>query len=71
MTLVGCDLHTRQQQVAVLDTETGERYERHLSPAGDAVEQMVFSPSPTSGTRRQTTAPSTWLSDKSDVPSRS
>ena len=24
MTLVGCDLHTRKQQVAALDTETGE-----------------------------------------------
>jgi transposase len=40
MTLVGCDLHTRKQQVAVLDTETGEMYERHLSHAGDAVEQF-------------------------------
>jgi len=26
MTLVGCDLHTRKQQVAVLDTETGAMY---------------------------------------------
>jgi hypothetical protein len=40
MTLVGCDLHTRKQQVAVLDTETGEMYERQLSHAGDAVEQF-------------------------------
>src|SRR5216684_2034342 len=40
MTLVGCDLHTRKQQVAVLDTETGAMYERHLSHAGDAVEQF-------------------------------
>ncbi len=24
MILVGCDLHTRKQQVAVLDTNTGE-----------------------------------------------
>jgi hypothetical protein len=40
MTLVGCDLHTRKQQVAVLDTETGEMYERHLSHAGDAAEQL-------------------------------
>jgi transposase len=40
MTLVGCDLHTRKQQVAVLDTETGEMYERQLSHAGEAVEQF-------------------------------
>ena len=31
MTFVGCDLHTRMQQVAVLDTETGE--ERASTPA--------------------------------------
>jgi hypothetical protein len=28
MTFVGCDLHTRMQQVAVLDTGTGEVSER-------------------------------------------
>ncbi len=31
MTLVGCDLHTRMQQVAVLDTGTGEVSEHQLS----------------------------------------
>ena len=30
MTLVGCDLHTRTQQVAVLDTRTGEVSEHQL-----------------------------------------
>jgi len=30
MILVGCDLHTRKQQVAVLDTETGEVIEQEL-----------------------------------------
>jgi hypothetical protein len=30
MTFVGCDLHTRTQQVAVLDTRTGEVSERRL-----------------------------------------
>ena len=30
MTLVGCDLHSRKQQVAALDTATGEIYERQL-----------------------------------------
>ena len=40
MTLVGCDLHTRKQQVAVLDTATGERLEQELEHAGDAVERF-------------------------------
>jgi len=30
MKIVGCDLHTRYQQVAVLDQETGELIERRL-----------------------------------------
>ena len=30
MTLVGCDLHSRKQQVAVLDTSTGEILEQEL-----------------------------------------
>jgi transposase len=40
MTLGGCDLHTRKQQVAVLRTETGEVWEQELLHAGDAVEQF-------------------------------
>ena len=34
MTFVGCDLHTRTQQVAVLDTRTGEVSERQLGHDG-------------------------------------
>ena len=30
MKIVGCDLHTRYQQVAMLDTNTGELTERRL-----------------------------------------
>jgi len=30
MKIVGCDLHTRYQQVAMLDVETGELTERRL-----------------------------------------
>ncbi len=30
MMIIGCDFHTRQQQVAMLDTETGEMGEREL-----------------------------------------
>src|SRR5258707_3391074 len=40
MTIVGCDLHTRKQQVAVLHTDTGEVVEQELVHAGDAVEQF-------------------------------
>ena len=30
MLIMGCDYHTRYQQVALLDTETGELVERRL-----------------------------------------
>ena len=40
MTLVGCDLHTRKQQVAVLHTDTGEVEERELLHSDNAVEQF-------------------------------
>ncbi len=30
MKIVGCDLHTRYQQIAMLDRETGELIERRL-----------------------------------------
>jgi hypothetical protein len=30
MKIVGCDLHTRYQQIAMVDTETGELTERRL-----------------------------------------
>jgi transposase len=39
MTLVGCDLHARQQQVAALDTATGEIQEHQLTHHGEAVER--------------------------------
>ena len=34
MMIIGCDLHTRYQQVAMVDTETGELLERRLEGAG-------------------------------------
>src|SRR5262249_6051739 len=40
MTYVGCDLHTRRQQVAVLDTDTGEISEHQLAHEGTAVEEF-------------------------------
>ena len=33
MKIVGCDLHTRYQQIAMLDDETGELVERRLEHA--------------------------------------
>ena len=30
MMIIGCDLHTRYQQIAMLNTETGELVERRL-----------------------------------------
>ena len=39
MKIVGCDLHTRYQQIAMLDQETGELVERRLEHAnGEAKE---------------------------------
>lgn len=38
MTFVGCDLHTRTQQVAVLETDTGEVSEHQVVHEGMAVE---------------------------------
>ena len=35
MKIVGCDLHARQQSIALLDTETGELMERSLEHGGD------------------------------------
>jgi hypothetical protein len=43
MTLVGCDLHSRKQQVAVFDTTTGEVIEQELVHDGDAVERFYRS----------------------------
>jgi transposase len=37
MTIVGCDLHARQQSIAMLDTETGEFVEKTLHHEGCAV----------------------------------
>ena len=39
MKIVGCDLHTRYQQIAMLDEDTGELVERRLEHAsGEAKE---------------------------------
>ena len=37
MKIVGCDLHPRQQAIAMVDTETGEFTEKTLAHMGDTV----------------------------------
>ena len=40
MKIVGCDLHARQQTIAMLDTETGEFTEKTLHHEGNAVREF-------------------------------
>ena len=40
MKIVGCDLHGRQQSIAMLDTETGEVVEKILLHEGSGVRQF-------------------------------
>lgn len=40
MKIVGCDVHARQQSIAMMDTETGEFTERTLIHDGDAVREF-------------------------------
>jgi transposase len=40
MKIVGCDLHARQQSVAMVDTETGEFTEKTLSHEGNGVQEF-------------------------------
>jgi transposase len=40
MQIIGVDLHTRQQRIAMLDTETGELVEKTLQHEGEAVREF-------------------------------
>ena len=40
MRIIGCDLHARQQSVAMLDTETGEVVNRTLMHEGNEVREF-------------------------------
>ena len=42
MKIVGCDLHARQQSIAMVDSETGELTEKRLMHEGNAYE--IFTP---------------------------
>ena len=61
MTLVGCDLHSRKQQVAVLDTSTGEVVEEELSHGGEAVEQFYRARRPPVTIGIETTGSTQWF----------
>jgi transposase len=43
MHIIGCDFHTRYQEIAWLDTDTGEIQERRLMHAGDEVKNFYSS----------------------------
>lgn len=43
MKIVGCDLHARQQTVAIMDTETGEFTEKTILHEGNAVREFYVS----------------------------
>jgi hypothetical protein len=40
MKIVGCNLHAKQQTIAVVDTDTGEFIERTLSHEGSVVREF-------------------------------
>ncbi|HEV2714798.1 MAG TPA: hypothetical protein VGU64_06000 [Terriglobales bacterium] len=40
MKIVGCDLHARQQTIAMVDTESGEVTEKTLTHEGNAVREF-------------------------------
>jgi len=61
MTLVGCDLHSRKQQVAVLDTSTGEVLEEELAHDGDAVERFYRALPPPVTISIETTGYTQWF----------
>ena len=62
MLIIGCDLHTRKQQVAMLDSETGELVERGLEHEnGEARAFYTSLPSP-ARVGIEATAPAQWFS---------
>jgi transposase len=59
--LVGCDLHTRKQQVALLNTDTGELRDQELSHVGDDVERFYAALSPPVSVGIESTGYSLWF----------
>src|SRR2546426_7539429 len=61
MILVGCDLHTRKQQVALLNTDTGELWDQQLTHAGDDVERFYAALAPPVTVGIESTGYSLWF----------
>jgi hypothetical protein len=61
MILVGCDLHTRKQQVALLNTDTGELRDQELSHVGGDVERFYAALSPPVTVGIESTGYSLWF----------
>ena len=61
MILVGCDLHTRKQQVALLNTDTGELRDQELFHVGDDVERFYAALSPPVTVGIESTGYSLWF----------
>ena len=61
MILVGCDLHTRKQQVALLNTDTGELWDQELSHDGDALERFYATLPPPVTVGIESTGYSLWF----------
>jgi hypothetical protein len=61
MILVGCDLHTRKQQVALLNTDTGELRDHELSHVGDDGERFYAALSPPVTVSIESTGYSLWF----------
>jgi transposase len=61
MILVGCDLHTRKQQVALLNTDTGELWDQELIHVGDAVEHFYAALPPPVTVGIESTGYSLWF----------
>src|SRR5262247_2177103 len=61
MTLDGCDLHSPKQQVAVLDTTTGEVLEQELVHEGDAAERFYRALRPPVTIGMETTGYTQWF----------
>ena len=61
MILVGCDLHTRKQQVALLNTDPGELRDQELSHVGADVERCYAALSPPVTVGIESTGYSLWF----------
>jgi len=52
MKIIGCDLHARQQTIAMLDSDTGELEEKTLEHEGDTVREFYSAAWPDSSEDR-------------------